>query len=149
MKNNLLSTLVASAFAVGISAVPNPIASDLATPLCNIPNYKPARQSQIRIDIDQLHAMSGQDCTAPAGPGGCARVSCLNGGAVWMCNDNTAPSRAPCSVLGDYAQTILDVCGYEDMRNHHYLVQGQLFNAGPGPDGSRGWGNVLVGFDEC
>ncbi|KAK8041814.1 hypothetical protein PG993_006337 [Apiospora rasikravindrae] len=149
---------------MGIGALSIPIGSDLpieaATnttrlesrspdprgPFCNIPGYKSTLQTKIRDDIQQLHNMFGQSCTAPAGPGGCARVACTNGGAVWMCNDNITPSEAPCSMLGDYAQAILDSCGTRDGANHK-VVQGQLFDVGSGPHGSGGWGNVVVGLD--
>ncbi|KAK8872650.1 hypothetical protein PGQ11_003164 [Apiospora arundinis] len=151
---NLLSKLAASAFAVGISAVPSPIGTDMANeaitnatgfkirdqdprgPLCDIPGYTTVLVSKVDESIKKLHAMSG-DCTAGAGPGTCARVACTNGGAVWMCNDNTASSSVPCSLLGDYAQAIVDKCKKKDGANHK-IVQGQLFDVGP--DGT-GWGN--------
>ncbi|KAK7949631.1 hypothetical protein PG996_000216 [Apiospora saccharicola] len=117
-------------------------------PFCNIPGYRSTLQSKIQDDIAKLHKMQG-DCTAPAGPGGCARVACTNGAAVWMCNDNPEPSKAPCSMLGDYAQAILNKCGNLDPDNHHKDVQGQLFDVGSGPGGSGGWGNVVVGLDSA
>ncbi|KAK8090320.1 hypothetical protein PG997_005281 [Apiospora hydei] len=115
-------------------------------PFCNIPGYRATLQTKVRDDIQKLHNMIGQNCTAPAGPSGCARVAYTNGGAVWMCNDNTTPSEAPCSLLGDYAQVIVDSCSTKDGANH-YVVQGQLFDVGTGPGGSGGWGNVVVGLD--
>ncbi|KAK6843806.1 hypothetical protein PG987_004666 [Apiospora arundinis] len=159
---NLLSKLAASVFAVGISAMPNPIGSDLANeaitnatgfeilaqdprgPLCDIPDYTTVLVSKVNESIKKLHAMSG-NCTVGAGPGTCVRVACTNGGAVWMCNDNITPSSAPCSLLGDYAQAIVDKCQKRDGANHK-IVQGQLFDVGP--EGT-GWGNVIVGFQGC
>lgn len=124
------------------------INQDPRGPFCDIPNYRSTLQSKIQDDIYKLHKMAG-DCTAPAGPGGCARVACTNGGAVWMCNDNPVSSKAPCSLLGDYAQTILNKCA--KMVGNHHDVQGQLFDVGPGtgPGGSGGWGNVVVGLDSA
>ena len=126
---------------------PPPPSQDPRGPFCDIPGYRRTLQSKIRDDIAKLRGLPG-DCTAPAGPGGCARVACTNGGAVWMCNDNPAPSRAPCRLLGDYAQVILDKCG-KKVGGHHQEVQGQLFDAGAGPGGGGGWGNVVVGLDRA
>ncbi|KAK6866234.1 hypothetical protein PG995_002762 [Apiospora arundinis] len=56
-----------------------------------------------------------------------------------MCNDNITPSSAPCSLLGDYAQAIVDKCQKRDGANHK-IVQGQLFDVGPE---WTGWGNVI------
>ena len=108
-------------------------------PFCYIPGYQSTGVDHVRADIAKLHGLAG-DCAAPAR--GCARVSCTDGGAVWMCNDNDADSAAPCSVLGDYAQMVLDGCP-----TTHGEVQGQMFDAGPGPGGSGGWGNVVVGLE--
>ncbi|KAK8026527.1 hypothetical protein PG991_003583 [Apiospora marii] len=151
----LLNCLIAASLAVRVSATPspititttNPIPSDAPPvrtpdprgPFCYIPGYQSTGVDHVRADIAKLHGLAG-DCAAPAN--GCARVSCTDGGAVWMCNDNGVDSSAPCSVLGDYAQMILDGCP-----TTHGEVQGQMFDAGPGPGGSGGWGNVVVGLE--
>ncbi|KAK7908683.1 hypothetical protein PG985_015986 [Apiospora marii] len=143
---NPLGTDVASEATTNLTHLLQSRDQDPRGPFCDIPGYRATLQSKIRDDIAKLHKLEG-DCTAPAGPGGCARVSCTNGGAVWMCNDNSSPSKAPCSLLGDYAQAILDKCGKKV--GGHKEVQGQLFDAGAGPGGSGGWGNVVVGLDSA
>ncbi|KAK8124479.1 uncharacterized protein PG998_000238 [Apiospora kogelbergensis] len=108
-------------------------------PLCDIPNYSTVLQSLVRESIAKLKSTNG-DCTAGPGPKTCARVACTNGTAIWFCNDNPGASSVGCSVLGDYAQAILDKCGKRDGANHK-IVQGQLFDVSKS-DGS-GWGNVI------
>lgn len=114
-------------------------------PLCDIPNYSTVLQSLVRESIAKLKSTNG-DCTAGPGPKTCARVACTNGAAIWFCNDNPEASSVGCSVLGDYAQAILDKCGKRDGANHK-IVQGQLFDVSKS-DGS-GWGNVIVGYERC
>ncbi|KAK7952684.1 uncharacterized protein PG986_008412 [Apiospora aurea] len=125
---------------------PNPIGSGLPSEAgMNTTRLDPRSPTKVRDDIQKLHNMIGQTCTAPAGPSGCARVAYTNGGDVWMCNDNTTPSEAPCSLLGDYAQAIVESCSTKDSAND-YVVQGQLFDVGSGPDGSGGWATSWSGL---
>ncbi|KAK8081443.1 hypothetical protein PG996_000224 [Apiospora saccharicola] len=170
----LLNCLIAACLAVSVSAIPSPVTittnnhpipsdapapekntnnatvpydpfrfPDPRGPFCDIPGrYQSTQVNHVDADIAKLHRHT-DDCAAPAH--GCARVSCTDGGAVWMCNDNDEESRAPCSVLGDYAQMILDKCPRKHGKNTE--VQGQMFDAGSGPGGSGGWGNVIVGLE--
>lgn len=44
--------------------------------------------------IDYLRALNGY-CSAPAGPSGCARVSCSHNCGIHLCNDVRDPSVSP------------------------------------------------------
>ncbi|KAK7949630.1 hypothetical protein PG996_000215 [Apiospora saccharicola] len=116
-------------------------------PLCNIPGYAPGLEAGVHIDILRLQKLGAAQCTASPGPRKCTRTACFLGAAVWLCNDHDYVTSAPCSVIGDYAQRILDKCKYSvGDRN---LVQGQLFDTGNKGDVNQGWGNVVVGHDDC
>ncbi|KAK8090328.1 hypothetical protein PG997_005289 [Apiospora hydei] len=121
-------------------------------PLCNIPGYQAAHKYYAYDAIQVLRSLkdtSGNpaQCTAGPGPRHCERVACEYVAAIWFCNDNAQPSTVACATLADYAQAVYDRCSYS--RHKHDWTQGQLFDVGPGPGGSGGWGNVVVGYDAC
>ncbi|KAK8041806.1 hypothetical protein PG993_006329 [Apiospora rasikravindrae] len=146
MKTSFIN-LIAASLAMGIGA-----AADPRGPFCNIPNYTRARQQWTSDCIQDLRdrkdaSGSPAQCTAGPGPAHCDIVACQHHAAVWFCNDNTFPSTVACNTIADYAQVVYDKCSYT-WHKHHW-TQGQLFDAGPGPGGSGGWGNVVVGYHKC
>ncbi|KAK8048313.1 hypothetical protein PG994_010043 [Apiospora phragmitis] len=122
-------------------------------PLCNIPDYTRARQQWVADAIQDLRGRKDDEgnpaqCTAGAGPAHCDIAACQHHAAIWFCNDNTSPSSTSCNTIADYAQVIYDKCSYKWHKGKHW-TQGQLFDAGSGPGGSGGWGNVVVGYHKC
>ncbi|KAK7908673.1 hypothetical protein PG985_015976 [Apiospora marii] len=157
---------------MGTSAVPSPIDTntpgeatpsntillspcepDPRGPFCNIPGYTRARQQWVHDAIQELRDRKDSSgnpaqCTAGAGTRRCDIAACHKHAAIWFCNDNTSPSTISCDTIADYAQVIYDKCSYQWHKGKHW-TQGQLFDAGPGPGGSGGWGNVVVGYHKC
>ncbi|CAG7557798.1 unnamed protein product [Fusarium equiseti] len=57
-----------------------------------------------------LRSLGDSVCGVNGGPGTCARVSCSNGDAIWLCNDNRHYIQPRCSYLADYVDRIIAKC---------------------------------------
>ncbi|KAL1875362.1 hypothetical protein Daus18300_003101 [Diaporthe australafricana] len=115
--------------------------------LCRISGYKHGNKHIIEDGIKYLRAHDPQQASICHQPGGgcCARVSCDQSAAIYVCNDNTDRDvLVSLSDVADHAQAIVDTeeCVWVPSSGH--VVQGQAFDDG-------GW-NVIVGIrdgDSC
>ncbi|EMR64185.1 hypothetical protein MGN70_001802 [Eutypa lata] len=81
----------------------------------------------------------GPVCDTEAGK--CARVSCSNDGAVFLCSqDDTEHYGVDCGLIADYIDHIFDQC----QQNTQYFYQ----LASGTQDNTEGW-RVEVGYNSC
>ncbi|KAK7908684.1 hypothetical protein PG985_015987 [Apiospora marii] len=115
-------------------------------PLCGDPDALAwSLEGNIRLAIIHLRTLGDQMCTAPPGPAATQLVVCYDNGAIWLYNDHDAATSTPCDFVADYAQMILDRCGYHNDKFDTDVVKGQLFDIGANGDVGLGWGSVVVG----
>ncbi|KAK2616667.1 hypothetical protein QQS21_000490 [Conoideocrella luteorostrata] len=80
-------------------------------------------------------------CSAPQGPGGCARVSCDKRVGIWLCNDVDWHEIAmPCAEVAKAALSLIDRCWITQSSGWNG-ARGQLFT-------NADW-NVIVGKAGC
>ncbi|KAF8866956.1 hypothetical protein BDZ45DRAFT_768815, partial [Acephala macrosclerotiorum] len=75
-------------------------------------------------------------CDIGGGSAKCARVSCSNKSAIWLCNDNAYGIAPSCTLLANYSASLTPCC-----TNAENIARGQSFDT----DNF----NVIVRLDSC
>ncbi|KAL7622725.1 hypothetical protein AAE478_006403 [Parahypoxylon ruwenzoriense] len=110
---------------------------NLSKVLCHVQSLPPAPRSAVEASRDWLNSLA-TELSAPAQQ--CAQLSCTQGAAIWLCNDEVEWIQQNSITLADRVNAILNEPGCET-NGDSGLVQGQAF------DGA-GW-NVIVNGAQC
>ncbi|KAE8444786.1 hypothetical protein EG329_014246 [Mollisiaceae sp. DMI_Dod_QoI] len=100
--------------------------------------WLPANVPALNAGIEYLDNFKG---SCSAGGHGCARISCSNGAAIWLCNDNDFTIYENCGYMATYVDDLATACGLRDQWGGYTSVCGQEFD-------TFGY-NIIVRADAC
>ena len=91
--------------------------------------------------VEGQNYLRGLGAVCGAEVGKCARVSCSNDAAIWLCNNTGEELRdMECGVFADYVDHIFDQCQQDGLYAVDFAVGRQ--------DNTEGW-NVQAGLNAC
>ncbi|CZT42902.1 uncharacterized protein RSE6_02858 [Rhynchosporium secalis] len=102
-------------------------------------NWAMAKSIPIAAAIKRL-LQGNMLCSVPGRT--CVRLACINGSAIWLCNNNEYGISHPCSQFADFAQAIKDICGPQGSQQGEKMFGGQAYD-------SNNWYLLIMATSHC